>query len=60
MIIACKTCKYSYTNNKLDKPCTFHSTVYDGLKFCVNREYHDWEQYIPENDEFINEKEMKL
>ena len=57
--IKCKTCKHSYSNNGQNQSCMFHDTIYDGLMFCVNEGYKDWQQYIPELDNnFIEEREM--
>ena len=57
--IKCRTCKHSRSNTGQEKSCMIY-TVYDGLRYCVNRGYKDWQQYIPETNDFIKESEMKI
>jgi hypothetical protein len=55
-LISCKTCKYGYHQ----KGCGYHDNILDGKKFCVDREYHDWEQYTEPEPDFLKESEMMI
>jgi hypothetical protein len=39
--------------------CSYHDTPFEGKKFCVDRDYHDWQPYFEFRD-FIKKDEMRV
>jgi len=52
-VISCNTCKYGMGQ------CSYHDTPFEGKKFCVDRDYHDWQPYFEFRD-FIKKDEMRV
>ena len=53
-VVSCNTCRYGMGQ------CSYHDTAIEGKKFCVDREYKNWQPYVPEHSDFIKESEMRV